>query len=228
MKKYLLFLVSFVISCSQSDTKKVSFIKTYEGQIGKYPITMKLIVEEGKVSGNYFYNKVGDYLTLDGTVISDSISLNAFDKANNLCDNFKGVITNGKISGIWSKPNGQNQLNFSMIESSISFPPESLNKEVNKFSLIDKVWYSNDNDAYVPMWMSFSKDGKYKMWLENNSEPVEYTGTWTLKKNVLELISSELNEISGYEIYNLKQNSFEIISIKPSAGSQKFILKENL
>ena len=85
MKKYL------ILSCSQSDTKKVSFIKTYEERIGNYPITMKLTVEEGKITGNYFYNNIGQYLIIDGNLVLDSISINGFDKANNLCDNFKPI-----------------------------------------------------------------------------------------------------------------------------------------
>ena len=135
MKKLftLIILSVLILSCNENKKEKKSFIKVYEGLIAdKYPITMKLASNENKLSGNYFYNKSGIYISIDGKIVNDSIFIKGFDKQNNLIDVFEGNIKNGKISGTWSKPNGQNQTTFSLIESSIHFPKEKEKTKINK------------------------------------------------------------------------------------------------
>lgn len=220
---YIITLLS-IFSCNNPDSKKVSFIKVYEGTIDKYPITMKLIVEDNNLKGNYIYNKFGEYFIIKGQIINDSIKIEGYDKKNNLTDIFLGTLQNGKVSGDWSKPNGENKMKFSIIESSIPFPSEIIKQDLptKENKLINVLWYTNNNDAYVPSWIVFSKNGEYKEWTNDDGEPKQYSGTWKMIDNGkrIELTTYEYSERMQFQIINIKEKSFEIIANGPSAGSK--------
>ena len=231
MKKInILALLLIVISCNNPEQKKLSFIKVYEGTIDKYSVTMKLIAENDTLRGNYFYNKVGEYLTIKGLLFNDSIKIEGYDKKNNLLDMFVGTLQNGKMSGTWSKPNGESKMTFTLIESSGSFPAESKISDSLSIEnkLTNRLWYSNNNEALVPTWIYFSKSGKYKEWRsEEDYEPKSFTGIWKVidKGKGLELTSYEYAETTQYDLLNLKETKFEIISRGVSAGSVIYQMK---
>jgi len=236
----------FLISCSNSNpsenktniakkeneivikkTPTVSFIKTFEGSISdKYPITMKLKVIENDVSGSYFYNKVGEFISLKGRAIGDSLKIRGYDKSGNQVDDFDLTFSNGKLSGYWSKPDGSRQANLLAIESNMAYPNKdnsaSNSIEQNqsmKDRLCGKLWYSPE-DALVAHWKYFSKTGKYREWQNGKPEPEAFTGNWRLdeQNKILTLVNFEFNQSEQFNIKHLDKNELKILSTGVSAG----------
>ena len=128
MRKIFLFLIlSICFSCKKTESENslkteipTNFVKTFEGEISKkFDIIMKLTSDNGIVSGTYYYKKVGENIQLKGELKSNGeLQLNEFDNNGNQTGIFKGkIIENSKIEGKWSKPNGDNEMTFKLIES---------------------------------------------------------------------------------------------------------------
>lgn len=108
----------------QNDTTisqmQIDFIKTFEGKINdSYDIVLKITSNGGQVTGNYFYNSKGVDIQVDG-ILDDkgNLTLNEYDSKGNQTGVFNGIISNNsKIEGIWSKPNGDKEMPFLLIES---------------------------------------------------------------------------------------------------------------
>lgn len=193
----LIILSVLILSCNENKKEKKSFIKVYEGLIAdKYPITMKLASNENKLNGNYFYNKSGIYISIDGKIVNDSIFIKGFDKLNNLIDVFEGNIKNGKISGTWSKPNGKNQTTFSLIESSIHFPKEKektkTNKQASQQNKYDKDSYTKSD--LIGNWVTphFAarkitfKDNNTYIYDEGNG--IKFRGNYSLLNGIVTIV----------------------------------------
>lgn len=200
----LIILSVLILSCNENKKEKKSFIKVYEGLIAdKYPITMKLASNENKLNGNYFYNKSGIYISIDGKIVNDSIFIKGFDKLNNLIDVFEGNIKNGKISGTWSKPNGQNQTTFSLIESSIHFPKEKktkTNKQAYQQNKYNKDSYTKSD--LIGNWVTPHFAARKITFKDNNSfiyydgEGNTFKGNYSLSKRIVALqLYIRLNKI---------------------------------
>lgn len=148
-------LIIFLISC-KGETKKEApsfdFIKTFAGKIdNKYPLHMKLNSETGKINGTYFYNKVGTDIEIKGTISNDStLTLNEFDEKGNQTGIWNGKFVNeNKISGSWSKPNGDSSKSFTLILTSDNY--ESSNKSISdtKYSKYNGTYNSPFNDGGI-------------------------------------------------------------------------------
>jgi hypothetical protein len=135
MKKFIQAVFIIVIfSCnSQSSTiKNISFIKTFEGEIGgKYQIMLKIKVDEGNVEGDCFYRSSSEKLKIKGSIDKlRDIILNEYDAEGNQTGVFKGkLIGDSKLSGTWSKADGGKQKDFTLIESNSNFEEASIAKE---------------------------------------------------------------------------------------------------
>ena len=100
-----------------------------KGSIGSaLGLQMKLAREGDKLTGSYFYQKVGTKIDLRGSVDKDSnIVLEEFDSNGKQTGVFKGLwaidAEDGmvNIAGNWSKPDGQKKTAFSLHEQPIRF-----------------------------------------------------------------------------------------------------------
>lgn len=232
MKTLKIILIFFILygfySCNKNTNKKESkslikkeivnntFIRTFEGNInGKYEILMKITSDNGKVKGSYYYKKSNIKLELKGNLQSDGkIIMNEFDKEGNQTGIFQGTMENNqKITGIWKKPNGKNEMKFSLIETNSIFNPKvnSQNKidykiiagtyktpEIKGVSHgIAKIKYLKNNNIHFAIFVVSSGgnigelEGKIK--LKNGIG--KYTDLqcgelqFTFKKNILEVKS---------------------------------------
>ena len=107
--------------------------KHFKGSIGStLDLQMKLVREGDKLTGSYFYQKVGTRITLRGTVDKDgNLTLDEFDPSGKQTGVFKGLwkvqADDGLITlaGNWSKPPGEKgedkKTAFSVHEEPINF-----------------------------------------------------------------------------------------------------------
>lgn len=120
MKKLLkilicaLFALSPVLVFSQNSNELKVF--TFQGKIDKYPISMLLwINKKNEVNGAYVYQKVAQFITLNGTVDNTmNITLNEFDADSNITATFQGKTDNNwtSINGTWTTTDKKKNLPF--------------------------------------------------------------------------------------------------------------------
>ncbi len=110
-------------------TTIVAEVKYFRGSIGNtLGLQMKLTREGEKVSGNYYYQKVGTKIDLKGTIDKDSnITLEEFDKSGKQTGIFKGLwrVDNEdgliSIAGNWTRLDGEKKTAFSLHQEPIDF-----------------------------------------------------------------------------------------------------------
>ena len=161
--KYILpiLIILVTISCKKKESGNspkveipTNFVKTFEGKISeKFDIIMKLTAESGIVNGAYYYTKVGRNIQLKGEIQNNGeLLLNEYDSSGNQTGIFKGkIIENSKIEGNWSKPNGEKEMTFKLIESNASYSSEQNSiKEKLNFENISGTYFSpfNDDENY--------------------------------------------------------------------------------
>jgi hypothetical protein len=100
----------------------------FKGSIGDaLDLQMKLVRDGDKLTGSYFYQKVGTKIDLRGTVDeSGNVSLEEFDPAGKQTGVFKGLwkqTSDGviEVSGNWTKPNSEKQTAFKLLQEPIEF-----------------------------------------------------------------------------------------------------------
>jgi hypothetical protein len=131
-KKILIFIAIIGFSACKKSNESVDnptniqldFVKTFEGQIdNKYDIILKITSNEGQIDGNYFYKSVGTNIQVKGNLdINGDLKLNEFDTKGNQTGLFNGkMVNNNKIEGNWSKPNGDKEKPFVLIESNSNY-----------------------------------------------------------------------------------------------------------
>lgn len=163
----ILFLIG-TFSCNTDSSKKATFgkesqvfdfVKTFEGQIAnKYDIVVKITSNNGLIDGTYFYKKTGGNIQLKGAIDSTKkVIINEYDNKGNQTGIFEGVFKKNRIDGRWSKPNGDNSMEFFLIESNTNY--ETFQKqtvEQNKVREDSKLppsnfkgFWSNEGDISV-------------------------------------------------------------------------------
>lgn len=109
-------------------TTAVTEVRYFRGSIGStLGLQMKLTRKGEKVSGSYYYQKIGTRIDLKGTIDKDSnITLEEYDATGKQTGIFKGVwSTDGDgligIAGNWTPPNGDKKTVFSIHQEPINF-----------------------------------------------------------------------------------------------------------
>ena len=102
--------------------------KFFSGSIGSaLGLQMKLVREGDKLSGSYFYQKVGKKIDVRGNVDSGgNLTLEEFDSGGKQTGVFKGIWKQGEdgaieIAGNWTKPNSDKKTAFSLHQEPIEF-----------------------------------------------------------------------------------------------------------
>ncbi len=102
--------------------------KYFKGSIGSaLDLQMKITREGDKLTGTYFYQKVGTKIDLKGSVDKQgNVALEEFDAGGKQTGLFKGFWKGGEdglisFAGNWSKPNSDKQIAFSLHEEPIEF-----------------------------------------------------------------------------------------------------------
>lgn len=100
----------------------------FSGSIGNaLDLQMKLMRESDKLTGSYFYQKVGTRIDLRGTVDQNgNVTLEEFDSAGKQTGVFKGIWTQDsegavEIKGDWTKPNSDKKTAFALHQEPIEF-----------------------------------------------------------------------------------------------------------
>lgn len=102
--------------------------KFFQGTIGNaLDLQMKLVRDGDKLTGTYYYQKVGTNIDLRGTIDqSGNVSLEEFDPAGKQTGVFTGVWKQNsdgmiEISGNWTKPNSDKKTAFTLLQQPIEF-----------------------------------------------------------------------------------------------------------
>lgn len=100
---------------NSSSINKLS--EKYIGSIGnKYSITMNLSINDDIVKGNYFYNKIGTLIKVEGKITGNNIELNVVNENKNISEKFIGNIDGNKIQGNWYNLSNSTKLNFEAVK----------------------------------------------------------------------------------------------------------------
>ena len=109
-------------------TMPTGISKSFTGTIGEtLELQMKLVREGDRVTGSYFYRKVGTPIAISGTVDKNGqVLIEEFDTGGKQTGAFKGTWKEDEeglivISGNWTKPNGDKKTAFSLHEEPIEF-----------------------------------------------------------------------------------------------------------
>jgi hypothetical protein len=103
-------------------------IRFFKGSIGNaLDLQMKLAREGERLTGSYFYQKIGTKIDLRGTVDKDgNLTLEEFDSNGKQTGVFKGLWKTDadgliEIKGDWTKPNSDKKTTFSLLQEPIEF-----------------------------------------------------------------------------------------------------------
>lgn len=112
----------------ESGAATVVETRFFRGSIGSaLDLQMKLMRKGDKLTGSYFYQKVGTRIDLRGTVDQNgNVTLEEFDPAGKPTGVFKGIWTQDsegsiEIKGDWTKPNSDKKTAFSLHQEAIEF-----------------------------------------------------------------------------------------------------------
>lgn len=156
---YTALLFTALISCKneatieqQQQQPNLDFVQTFEGTIDdKYPLHIKFKSDAGNITGNYFYDRVGTDIKVNGTITKDSVFiLNEFDNSGNQVGLWKGKFVNeNKISGNWSKPDGSSATNFDLIATSSNYDVVKREISNSKFAEYSGTYNSPFNEGGI-------------------------------------------------------------------------------
>ena len=111
---------------AQGGSTPAGEIKYFKGSIGNtLGLQMKLVREGEKLTGSYFYQKVGTKIDLRGSIDKDgNVALDEFDPGGKQTGTFTGIWNtdaNGliQLAGNWTKPNSDKKTAFSLHEEPI-------------------------------------------------------------------------------------------------------------
>ena len=116
-------------------------VKYFRGSIGSaLGLQMKLIRAGEKLSGSYYYQKVGQKIDLRGNIDqTNNLVLEEFDPSGKQTGVFKGLWTTDEdglinLAGNWTRPDGQSKTAFSLHQEPIEFtgPVEIAGKQIKE------------------------------------------------------------------------------------------------
>ena len=146
MKKFYLafFTVLALVASVAAQAEK----KVFRGSVADKSIQMTLTRAGDKLSGTYYYQKIGSDLRLAGTIDGDgNFRLDEFDAKNQKTGEFKGTWKTGDDGGVilegeWTNPKNKQNWGFSADEQMIYFSGserlvDKSVKELNKQKLFE-------------------------------------------------------------------------------------------
>jgi len=143
-----MFLTAILIIASVICVSAQSSAKVFRGYINGIQIQVSLVRDGDKLSGSYFYTRVGKELKLSGTIDAEgNFKLTEKDATGKTTGEFSGTWKDEKnsngayLEGEWHKPNSQETLGFSVSEQVIEsatakFTTKNFN-EKNKIKRFD-------------------------------------------------------------------------------------------
>ena len=158
-----------------STGERMFFRGTIAATGGTVKIEMMLVRDGDRVTGNYYYPKVGKSIGLTGTIDKDSnLDLREQDESGKETGVFKGKwkgadkpneLEMANISGKWSKPDGTKETSFELTQQPVRLSAESarattkLIKESNKQShyVIDVEYPQVEGD---PRFDKFNREAR--------------------------------------------------------------------
>lgn len=95
------------------DEKQFSLVGNINGNLN---IHMELSLNNGKITGTYYYDKYKQDLKLEGTYDStNNVNLSEFDNKGNNTGKFSGILsTDGNFTGEWSTADNSKKMSFSL------------------------------------------------------------------------------------------------------------------
>lgn len=109
-------------AANATDTLPSSFFRKYSGTIGDLPIVIDLSRSNEKITGSYYYTKIGVPITLEGSIKKDgSFEINEYGNGS-VTGTLEGIIpAKGGISGSWKNANENKTLPLSLTEITEGF-----------------------------------------------------------------------------------------------------------
>ena len=165
--------VYFYLNCSSNEQEaKVEIvadgIRTLNGAIGEYPITMELHIEKPNVDGSLYYNKYdpSNKLFVSGSLNNNEIELIEHNKVGMETGRYKGNYSNRVFQGEYVNYKGETYTFYlseteGVIESSGERQPDN-----NLTPVHLGVLYGNIGETYVTFEIN-GITGSYQVWNEN-------------------------------------------------------------
>ncbi|MEW6125664.1 MAG: hypothetical protein AB1757_01260 [Acidobacteriota bacterium] len=99
--------------------------RAFTGTINKtLRIKMTLAQDGQRLSGSYYYERVGKAIVLNGTVSGQQFTLKEFDESGKPTGTFKGrFVTASSIEGIWTNADGSKSFPFALTASGSETTP---------------------------------------------------------------------------------------------------------
>jgi len=92
--------------------------ETFDGVINKVPVLMTLTFDDNLIYGTLVYKRVGQAIKVIGSLENGNVLLHEFDSKAEVSGVFYGTKKGDEITGTWSKPNIQKELNFTLKKTS--------------------------------------------------------------------------------------------------------------
>ncbi len=131
------------------------YLHHYVGKINnKYPITLNLFFTKNIISGTMYYNNVGIYIDISGSVSGNKVKMKGTTPKGKLSDIFEGKIVENNIVGKWINPKNSKTYNFSVSEVDTEcVAVKSYNFERKDSIKVGKEYatFSYENNGYYPV-----------------------------------------------------------------------------
>jgi hypothetical protein len=151
-------------------TTPVGETKYFKGSIGStLGLQMKLVREGDKLTGSYFYQKVGTPINIRGSIDKGgNVVLDEFDGGGSQTGTFKGLWKEDEtgliaIAGNWNKPNSEKKTAFSLHEEPVAFSggveivPRQIKENNKKLKYEVDVQYPQLNGSGSPNYEKFNQ-----------------------------------------------------------------------
>lgn len=164
---------------------------------------MKIISDDGKITGRYFYKNKRLEFEIEGTLNKNGeIVFNEYDNQENHVGIFKGLMPNQQtIVGKWSELNGKNETSFTLTESKTNYSKELEKKTKNKPNL--KSLRIGDHNFTI-QWVGWDLPGSVEITKMSNGSYAIFGKQESQKNNdyvhiegVLDIISEKELEFTG-------------------------------
>ncbi|MFM7728170.1 MAG: hypothetical protein ACKO7B_15830, partial [Flavobacteriales bacterium] len=202
-----------------SDTLPASFFKKFSGTIGDLPIVINLSRSNEKISGSYYYSKIGVPIALEGSIKKDgSFEINEYGNGN-VTGTLEGIIpAKGGFSGTWKNANKSKTLPLTLSEITEGFAQITFeDRSAKNCKLASKDMDMNGSeDGCTTLNVHFltvntpspEVSGKINTALISNNSGSSYT---TEKINTLDQLMKIVNIDSPEEGFNA-EISFDVVT----------------